>query len=144
MRRFFYSVLPIVFVAACATSGTLSEKPLTIGTEWTTLVPRPTIRGGRQRYVLVKSPDVGAIECDGGHGVVWRYRRGVKIEVEVRDAKGSWSKLRCSGYTLGGAEGRHTFLFTLADHPDTYEAVRIRSSEEAVIPSIVWSRSFDI
>ena len=135
----------LLLSSACATSGTLSEKPLAIGTEWTTLAARPAIQGGRERFVLVESPEDGPVECDGGHGVVWRYHGAVTIEVEVLDSGGAWSKLRCSGYFLGsGTSRRNTLLFTLADHPGTYRAARIRSSETAVIPSVVWSRSHDV
>src|SRR3954469_3488271 len=69
----------LLFATACATS-TLSAKPLTIGTEWTTLTPGQPIRGGRERFVLVTSPEDGPVECDAGKGIVWRYRRAVTIE----------------------------------------------------------------
>jgi hypothetical protein len=144
MTRLASSLLPLVFIA-CGTSGTLSKKPLTINTDWTVLKPSSPVHGGRERFVLVESPEEGAAHCQEGRGVVWRYKRGVYIDVEVLEPKGSWSKLRCSGYLLGSGDSeRRTLMFTLADHPGSYRAVRIRSSEPAVVPSIWWSRRFDI
>src|SRR2546423_530960 len=91
----------LLLVSACATSGNLSAKPVAVGAEWITLEPRPAIQGGRERFVLVESPEDGPVECNGDHGVNYLYKRGVRIEVEVMDRRGAWLRLRCAGYHWG-------------------------------------------